>query len=63
MVFAFFQSLRSRKSDNYRKGNKGKEQRNYTKNKAEKIKSDNFTGSIREKSNFAMAILKKRIIR
>ena len=32
-------------------------QRNYTKNKSKKIKSDNFKRSNREKSNIAVAIL------
>ena len=55
-------SLRARKSDNYRyrnswksnnfwENNQEKKQRAGTKNKAKKIKSDNFTGINREKSN------------
>ena len=35
--------------DNYRKGNTEKKQRNYTKNEAKQIKSNNFTGSNKEK--------------
>ena len=39
-------------ADNYRKGNKEKNEGSYTKkNKAKKIKSDNFTGSNKERSN------------
>ena len=36
-----------------------KKQRTDTKNKAKKIKSDNFTRGNREKSNIAIAILEK----
>ena len=44
------------KSDNLRKGNKGKKKKsNFTKNEAKKIKSDNFTWSYREKYNIAIA--------
>ena len=45
------------KSDNYRKGNKGEKQRKYYKNKAKKVKSN------REKSNIAIVILEKLLIR
>ena len=44
-------------------GNSGKKQRNYTKKDAKKIKSDNFTRSIREKSNIDIAILEKWMVR
>ena len=37
----------------------GKKQRNYSKNKVKKIKSDNFTRINRGKSNFSIAILEK----
>ena len=46
--------------DNYRKRNKEQKQRNYIKYEAKKIKSENLTRSIREKTN--IAILKKKNI-
>ena len=49
--------------DNYRKRNIGKKHRDYTKNKAKKIKRDNFTRSNREKSNIAKSLVEKLIIR
>ena len=39
----------SGKSDNYRNGNKGKKQRNYTKNEAKKIKRDNLNFNLLKK--------------
>ena len=42
-----------------RESNKEKKQRNDTINEAKKIKSDNFTKSNKEKSNIAIALLKK----
>jgi len=42
--------------------NTKKKQRNDTKKDAKIIKSDNFTRSNREKSNIAIAILKKLMI-
>ena len=49
------------KSENYRKGNKEKQQRIYSRKEAKKIKCDNFTRSNREK--FKIAIAEKLIIR
>ena len=45
------------------KRNKGMKQRHYTKNKRKKIKSDNFTWRNIKKSNIAITILEKLIIR
>ena len=47
------------KSDNYRKRNEGKRQRNCASNEANNIKSNYFVRNNREKSNIAPAILKK----
>ena len=47
----FYSYCDSWESDNYRKGNKGKTQRNYTKIEAKKNKNDSFTRGNREKSN------------
>ena len=44
------------KSDNYSKRNEGKKQRNYAKNEAKKIKSENFTTSIMEKHRFSKTL-------
>ena len=49
-------------SDNFRKRNKAKKQRNCSKNEAKKIKRNSFIRSNGEKSNIAIAILDKRII-
>ena len=45
-----------------RVNNKRSKQRTDTKNEAKKITSENFTGSIRDKSNIAIAILEKEPI-
>ena len=47
------------KSDNYRESNQEKEQRTDTKNEVKKIKNNNLEGSIRVKSNIAIAISEK----
>ena len=49
------------KSDNYRKDEKGKKQRNNAKNEPKKIKINNFTGSNRENSNIDITTLEKLI--
>ena len=46
----------------YRKENKEKKQRSYTKNKAKKIKSDNCTRSNREQSNIGKITIFNRTI-
>ena len=51
------------KSDNYRKRNEGKRQRNCASNESNNIKSNYFVRNNREKSNIAPAILKKKTIK
>ena len=47
----------SSKCNNYKKRNKGKQQRNYSKNETKKIKSDNFRKSNGEIANIVIALL------
>ena len=47
-----YRSCDSWNSDNYRKRNKGKKQKNYTKNEAKEIKSNSFKRSNRENIAF-----------
>ena len=57
----FFNKYYPLKSDNYRKGNKGKKVRNLSK-KAKKIDLKNLTRRNREKSNIAIVTVEKLII-
>ena len=59
MVILSLWPSRARKSDNFRKEAIKKEAKNLTKKGANKIKSNNFTGGNREKSNIAIATLEK----
>ena len=47
------------KSDNFKESNQEKKQRTGTKNETKIIKSDNFTGSIIERSKIAIAVLEQ----
>ena len=50
---------KKRKLSLSRDGNQEKKRGTDNKKEAKKIKSDNFTGNIREKSNIAMAMFEK----
>ena len=54
--------VRARKSDNLRKSNKVKKQITVPKYKAKKIKSNNFTGSIKKRSTLQSEYWKKILI-